>query len=227
MKNFILIGHRGACYYEPENSLRSFKRALKLKCKYLECDVRLTRDKEVVIMHDNKLDRTTNEKGRIKYFTLNELKKFYLDKKEKIPTLQELIDLAENKASLVIELKDCKGIAEKTLEIIKKNKIEDKVIIASFYSSYLKKVKSINSKIKTALLSFKPFLLIRRAKRCRADLIGIYYKFLKKDFIDNVHKNNLKVFAYESAKENLDSKKIKGLIKFGLDGIVLNKPILH
>jgi len=117
--------------------------------------------------------------------------------------LQELIDLAKNKANLVIELKDCKGIAEKTMEIIKKNKIENNVIIASFYPTYLKKIKRINSKIKTALLSFKPSLLVKYAKGCKADLVGVYYRFLNKKIIDKIHKNNMMIFAYESAKENI------------------------
>ncbi len=82
MKNFIVIGHRGACYFEPENTLRSFKKALQLKCKYIECDVRLSEDNQVVIMHDETLDRTTNGKGFVKNYTLKELKKLDAGKKE-------------------------------------------------------------------------------------------------------------------------------------------------
>ena len=89
MKNFFIIGHRGACYYEPENTLRSFKKALKLKCKYIECDVRLTKDNKIVIMHDETVNRTTNGKGSVKDFTLKELKKLNAGKGDKIPTVQE------------------------------------------------------------------------------------------------------------------------------------------
>ncbi|MEK6906957.1 MAG: glycerophosphodiester phosphodiesterase family protein [Nanoarchaeota archaeon] len=226
MKDFMIIGHRGACYYKPENTLSSFKYALKLKCKFLECDVHLTKDKKVVIIHDRTLDRTTNGKGSVSKYTLKELKKFNAGNNEKIPTLQELINLAKNKAKLVIELKKGNGITEKILQIIKKNKIQDNVIIVSFHSSYIKKIKKHNPKIKTALLSIRPLLIIERAKLCNADLIGIYYRFLNKKLIDKIHKHNLKIFAYEGVKENLNKNKIKKLIKLGLDGMALNNPIL-
>lgn len=220
---FILIGHRGACYYKPENTLSSFKKALQLKCPYIECDVHLTKDKKVAIIHDKTLDRTTNGKGLIKNFTLKELKKLDAGNKEKIPTLQELINLIKNKAKIVIELKKSKGIVEKVLQIIKKNKIENNVLIVSFHSSYLRKIKKLNKNIKTGLLSRRSFLIIKRAKLCKVDLIGIYYKFINKKLIEKAHKNNYKIFAYESVRENLSKKQIKKLINLGLDGIALNK----
>ena len=220
---FMIIGHRGACFYEPENTLRSFKKALKLKCKCIECDVHLTKDNKVVVIHDDKVDRTTNGKGLVKDFTLNELKRLDAGKKEKIPTLQEYINLLKNKTYMFIELKKCKNIVEKTLDIIKKNKIEDKVVLLSFYDSYLKKVKRINPKVKTGFLSVKPFLTIRRAKFCKADFIGVYHGFLSKEFIKKCHKNNFKIFAYERVIENLNKTQIKKLINLGLNGIALNK----
>ena len=108
--------------------------------------------------------------------------------------------------------------------MIKKNKIENKVLIVSFHWVYLKKIKKLNENIKTGLLSKKPLLIIKRAKLCKADLMGIYYKFINKEIIDKVHRNNLRIFAYEGVTENLSMKKIKLLIKLGLDGIALNKP---
>jgi len=194
MKDFIIIGHRGACYYEPENTLRSFKKALQLKCDYIECDVHL--------------------------------KKLNAGKKEKIPTLQEYIDLLKNKAYMFIELKKCKNIVEKTLEIINKNKIQDKVVLLSFHASYLRKVKKINNKIKTGLLSVRPLLAIKRAKLYKADFIGVYHGFLTKEFIEKCHKNKFKIFAYVRVVENPPKKYLKNLINLGLDGIALNKPVI-
>ena len=106
----MIIGHRGACYYKPENTLSSFKRALQLKCKFIECDVRLSKDKQVVIMHYKTLERTTNGKGLTSKYTLKELKKLNAGRNEKIPTLQEYINLLKNKAMMVIELKNSKNI---------------------------------------------------------------------------------------------------------------------
>mgnify|MGYP001568243544 CR=1 FL=1 len=226
MNDFILIGHRGACYYKPENTLSSFKYALKLKCPYIECDVRLTKDKQVVIIHDKDLERTTNGYGLVSKFTLKELKKLDAGNNEKIPTLQELINLVKNKAKLVIELKKARNIIKETFKIIKKNKIENKVLIVSFHSSYLRKIKKLNPEIKTGLISRRTLLVIKRAKLCKADLIGIYYRFVDKSLINKIHKNNFRVFAYERVTENLSKNQIKRLINYGLDGIALNKPIL-
>ena len=226
MKDFIIIGHRGACYYEPENTLRSFKKALQLKCDYIECDVHLSKDKKVVIIHDKTLDRTTNGKGLVNDYNLEELKKLNAGKKEKIPTLQEYIDLLKNKAYMFIELKKCKNIVGKTLEIINKNKIQDKVVLLSFHASYLRKVKKINNKIKTGLLSVRPLLAIKRAKLYKADFIGVYHGFLTKEFIEKCHKNKFKIFAYVRVVENPPKKYLKNLINLGLDGIALNKPVI-
>ena len=227
MKNFFIIGHRGACYYEPENTLRSFKKALKLKCKYIECDVRLTKDNKIVIMHDETVNRTTNGKGSVKDFTLKELKKLNAGKGEKIPTLQEYINLLKNKTIMVIEIKKDKDIVKRLIKAIRKNKIEDKILIVSFHPNYLKEIKKHNKNIKTGLLSVRPLLLIKKARRCKADLVSVYHGFLSKKLIKKIHKNNLKIFAYERVKENLSEKNIKKLINLGLDGMALNKPILH
>src|SRR3989344_3635632 len=172
MKDFILIGHRGACYYKPENTISSFKKALQLNCPYLECDVRLTKDSQIIIMHDKTLERTTNGKGSVKDFTLKELKKLDVGNNEKIPLLQELIDLVKNKAKIAIELKGGREIVEKVLQLIKKNKIENNVLIVSFHPYYLKKIKRLNEDIKTGLLLLRPLLMIKRAKFCNADIIG-------------------------------------------------------
>ncbi len=226
MKNFFIIGHRGACYYEPENTLKSFKKALQLKVDCVECDVRLTKDKKVVVIHDKTLERTTNGKGLVENFTLKDLKKLDAGNKQKIPTLQEYINLIKNKAIMCIELKKCKNIVEETLKLIKKNKIEDQVIFLSFYPGYLRKIKNFDKNIKTSFLSIRPLLAIKRARYAKADFLGIYHRFLNKKFIEKCHKNNLKIFAYVSVRENPEKNYLKKLISLGLDGIALNKPII-
>ena len=226
MKDFIIIGHRGACYYEPENTLRSFKKALQLKVDCVECDVRLTKDNQVIVMHDKTLDRTTNGKGFVKNYTLKKIKKLDAGKKEKVPLLQEYINLIKNKAIMCIELKKCKNIVKETLKIIKKNKIQDNVILLSFHTNYLIKIKRFDNKIKTGFLSIKPYLSIKRAKLCKANFIGIYHKFINQNFIKKCHENNLKIFAYVNVNENPPRNYLKKLIDLGLDGMALNKPIL-
>ncbi len=74
-KKVPLVGaHRGASHYYPENTMLSFKKALELGADYVELDVHLTKDEVPVVMHDSKLERTTNGKGNIRDYTIDELK---------------------------------------------------------------------------------------------------------------------------------------------------------
>ena len=101
-----IIGHRGARGLEPENTIRSFQKALELGVDYIECDVHLTKDGHIVLIHDHTLDRTTNETGDVNDYTFEEIRKLDAGKGKKIPTLQELLDLVRGKVKIHIELKD-------------------------------------------------------------------------------------------------------------------------
>lgn len=74
MKNFLVVGHRGASGYEPENPLRSLRRAIELGVDAVEVDVRMCRDGTLMVIHDPTVDRTTNGRGHVKDMTLKELK---------------------------------------------------------------------------------------------------------------------------------------------------------
>ena len=101
----LSIGHRGACVYEPENTLRSFARALELGADMIEFDVHVCASGEAVVIHDAALKRTTNGLGYVKDKTLEELKTLDAGKGEKIPVLEEVFDLVNKRAGLNIELK--------------------------------------------------------------------------------------------------------------------------
>jgi len=101
-----IIGHRGARGLEPENTMRSFRKALELGVDYIECDVHMTKDGHIVLMHDHTVDRTTNASGPVNSFTFDEIRKLDAGEGEIIPTLGELLDLARGKVKLHIELKD-------------------------------------------------------------------------------------------------------------------------
>lgn len=107
----MLMGHRGAKALEPENTLLSIKRALEIGVDAVEIDVHLTKDQEIVVIHDSTVDRTTNRTGPVGSYTLEDIRKLDAGKGEKIPTLVEVIGLTKGKAKLVIELKE-KGTEE-------------------------------------------------------------------------------------------------------------------
>ncbi|MEG1836121.1 MAG: glycerophosphodiester phosphodiesterase family protein, partial [Oscillospiraceae bacterium] len=108
-----ILAHRGASGTAPENSLSAFKKALKDGCDGFEFDIQQTKDGEIVVFHDWTLERTSNGKGNLKEFTLEELKKLDIGswfsdefKGEKIPTLEETLDFIPDDNFINIELKE-------------------------------------------------------------------------------------------------------------------------
>src|ERR671930_261980 len=99
----IVVGHRGCALLEPENTLRAFRRALELGCDYVETDVRFTRDGELILMHDETVDRTTS--GSVADLTFAELRALDAGQGEQVPTLAELLPLLRGRAQILCELK--------------------------------------------------------------------------------------------------------------------------
>lgn len=89
----LCIAHRGAFVEAPENTLKSFKLAMEMGADMIELDVRLTKDRKVVVIHDDTIDRTSNGSGAVRDYTLDELKQFDFGEGEKIPTLEEVFEL--------------------------------------------------------------------------------------------------------------------------------------
>jgi glycerophosphoryl diester phosphodiesterase len=100
----LCIAHRGASGLEPENTLRSFARAVELGATWLELDVQLLGD-HLVVLHDDTVDRTTNGTGRLQDFTLARLRTLDAGVGERIPLLQEVLDLVAGRAGIHVELK--------------------------------------------------------------------------------------------------------------------------
>lgn len=214
----FIIAHRGgAASFYPENTIPAFKKAIQMKADMVELDVHKTKDNKIVVMHDEKVDRTTNGKGFVKDITLKDIKKLN-SKGYKIPTLEEVIKLTRGKIKAVIEIKDYE-MEKDVVNLVKKNKVEDSVIIASFKKDIIKDIKKLDSKIKTGFITFLSVNAISTALKVKADAIICNYKFLFKKVIDNAHKNNLEVIAW-----TVDDKKIaENLIKKGVDGIATNR----
>ena len=179
--------HRGCSQNYPENTLISFEKAAAIpNLVGIELDIQLTKDNEIIVCHDEKVDRTTDGSGYIKDFKLSELKKLKIDKKYEIPTMEEVFDLLANKKSqgfkLNIELKNNKiyydNMEEMILNLADQKGWNQNIIYSSFYTKSLEKIRKFNSKIEIAILD-------RRLSDC-------LYKF--KGSKDNIKANALHPF---------------------------------
>ncbi|AEH25485.1 glycerophosphodiester phosphodiesterase family protein [Pyrococcus yayanosii] len=133
----IVLGHRGYMSRYPENTLLAFQKALEAGADGIELDVWLTRDGNVIIMHDETIDRTSNMRGRQKGMTLEELKKAELGMGQRIPTLEEVFGLLPKNVLVNIELKD-PDAAEKVAGIVRENNPE-RIMISSFHIEALRR----------------------------------------------------------------------------------------
>lgn len=158
----IVVGHRGSSGDAPENTIASFSKAIDDCADMIEADIQMSRDGQIMVIHDKTLERTTNGSGLVKDFTLDELKKYdaggWFDKRyegERIPTLDELIELIKGKAYLNIEIKSKENdhtteIIDKVIEIVEKHDYTNATLFASFNYEYLKYIKTISSDYRCA-----------------------------------------------------------------------------
>lgn len=224
----IKIGHRGASGYEPENTIRSFQKAIGLGVDMIEFDVHICKSGEVVVIHDEKINRTTNGRGRVSEKTLEELKKINIDKGEKIPTLEEVLDFVNRRVKVNIELKG-KKTAKPVYAIIqkyikKRGWTYDDFLISSFDDSKLKAMRRLDPKIKIGLMPKRTKKnLLTTIKKLNAYSVHCSYKsggFLNKNFINLLHKQGIGVFAWTVNKKS-DVERLRAL---GVDGIFSDYP---
>ncbi|MCS7229237.1 MAG: glycerophosphodiester phosphodiesterase family protein [Candidatus Kryptonium sp.] len=224
----LLIAHRGLSAIAPENTLSAFKIALRHKADMIELDVRITKDGTPVVIHDAKVNRTTNGTGKVKDLYLWLLRELDAGswfhpkyKGEKIPTLEEVLELFAKKVPINIEIKSSSlkdRITEKVLAIVFEKQCEDKVLISSFDPRILKKIKKLTNEIPTAFLYHYPvyFNPIKTLKNLGTVALIHNYKFTTPNLVKKIHSAGFKIFVYTVNKP----EDIKRMINFGVDGII-------
>ncbi|MBI3036419.1 hypothetical protein HYY73_01500 [Candidatus Woesearchaeota archaeon] len=220
------IGHRGAAALEPENTLRGFRKAIELGVDYVEFDVHRCKSGELVVIHDETVDRTTNGKGFVADLTLQQLKKLDAGKGETIPTLQEAIDICKGKVKMYIELK-AKELEDDIVAAILENGIVEDVIVKSFFHEYSKKVKEIAAAkklpLKTGILIVgNPVNIVEVAKAAKADFVSSNHYFTDERMAKLVKQAGLGMTVW-----NCDTEyDIQRMLELNVDMIASNRPDL-
>ena len=231
-KNFA---HRGFSGKYPENTMLAFRKAVEEGVDGIELDVQLTKDGEVVIIHDETIDRTTDGKGLVVSYTYDELRKFDASFKFRgqcgfnpIPTLREYFELVKDKNLITnIELKtglnEYFGIEEKVWKLIEEYRLEDRVLISSFNHYSVLRMKSIAPNLKYGLLT--ETWIINAGKYTEDVGVECYHPHFFSMTAENVKElkeHNIEINVYTVNEE----KDIRDMIEKGIDIVIGNYPDL-
>ncbi|KSU61914.1 glycerophosphodiester phosphodiesterase [[Bacillus] enclensis] len=243
------ISHRGASGYAPEHTLPSYELGDQMGGDYIELDLQMTKDGELIAMHDETLDRTTNGTGQVKDHTLEEIKSLdagswfnaaYPEKAKdeynglQVQTLQEVIEHFGKNKNYYIETKSpdvYPGMEEKLLEILKdynltrQNGPSSRVIIQSFSEESLQKVHNLNENIPLVqLLDYKGTATITDEELDHyseyAAGLGMSYKKINQDYVQKVREHDLLIHPYTVN----DKEDMKQLLEWGVTGMFTNYP---
>lgn len=218
----LVIGHKGASAIAPENTLKAFQKAIELHADYVEFDSHLTKDGEIVIIHDADTFSLTGVHGLIRDKTLKEIKKLNAGEGERIPTLQELVAIAKGKIGLQLEIKST-GLLERMVKILRKENLIQNSIVSCFMFDELLKLKEIEPKLKIGFLLpaelARSRIIKRKILKCEKEgfyAIHPHFNTVDKEIVDFAHTNGLKVNVWTVNDRN----SMKKLIQMGVDGII-------
>ena len=221
----LRIGHRGACGYEPENTLRSFNRALQLHVNMIELDVHVCVSGEIVVIHDSKVDRTTNGTGYVADKTLDELRTLDAGKGERIPTLQEVLDLVNRKVKTNIELKGT-GTAKPVFQLLEKHVREfgwsyGDFLISSFDRDELQEFRRLSREFSIGVLVRDiPKDFVEFVEKIGAYSVNVCIESITRELVDDAQRRGIKVFVW--TVDGIDD--IGRMKSLGVDGIFSNYP---
>lgn len=227
-QKLIITAHRGASGWAPENTLAAFKKAIDMGSDYSELDVHLSKDGEVVLLHDSELDRTTDGEGGMWNYTLAELKKLDAGSwfsaefaGEPLPTLREVIRAVKGKMKLNIEIKisgNEPDIAEKVVEIVRAENFIDECMITSFDKAAVVRCKKIAPEIKTGFIfnekNTEDYL------NGSWEILSCKYTVVNQDFVNGARKAGKLIHVWTVNEKDM----MKKIIAFGVDGIITNYP---
>lgn len=227
MKNSepLVIGHRGAMGHETENTLASIQMAMDLGVDMIEIDVFKIKSGEIVVFHDENVERLSNGAGNIEDYYITDLKLLTLEGNHKIPDLQQVLRFIDNKVALNIELKG-DDTADRVnfitdFYINKRGWSPENFVISSFKWDELRRMRELNPTVKIAVLTEEdPLEAIAVAKELNAVAINPNFRTLTQANTEKIQEEGLKVYTW-TVNEPVDIQRMKD---FGVDGIITNYP---
>jgi len=223
-RKLFCFGHRGACGHEPENTIRSVRRALELGADGVEVDVHLA-DGQLMVIHDETLERTTNGHGQVAAKSFSCLRSLDAGMGEKIPTLAEVLEAVNRRAIINIELKG-PGTAVPVAALIaefvsRRGWSYNDFLVSSFDHAQIREVKRLDAKIRIgALISRTPKHLSEFLKNLEPWSLHVSKRCVTRKIVIEAHQRGLKVFVFTVNQP----REIVRMQAMGADGVFSDFP---
>jgi len=188
----LIGGHRGNPAHHPENTMRSFRSAIAAGCDLLECDVHLSSDGRLVVIHDHTLERTTNGTGMVRDHTAAELRRLDAGEGEHIPLLQEVVELAIGKVGLVIEIKQIPiqypGLEEKLVNMLRQLGAVADCAVVSFHHPSIRLLRDMEPSLQLGVLEgARPIDPARLMREAGADVFSPHWGAMDPQLVKDIH----------------------------------------
>ena len=233
----LRIAHRGASGLglAPENTLAAFEQAIQLGVDILEIDVHATRDGQIVVLHDAAIDRTTDGTGLVAELSSEQVRRadagswFGADfTGERVPLLEEVLDLARHRALVLIEIK-ADFITERILQVVGTVVAAEHVVLQSFNPAIVERIKLLAPALPTALLigqlpttpsRVRARRLVQQVLQVGANVLAIWHATLTPPFLEEMRKRGIAVWAWTVDQDII----MRDLAMMGVQGIITNYP---
>jgi glycerophosphoryl diester phosphodiesterase len=192
--SFLTVGHRGVMGVEPENTLRSFRRAEREGVDQVELDLHLSKDGALVVMHDTEVDRTTDGAGLLRDLTLEEIRELDAGLGERVPVFEEVLDAVA--CPIQAEIKDT-AAAQVLAGVLRERGETARVSVLSFHDEALAEIHTLLPEVPTVLVAGEPGPeIVTRAQAVGARLVSLDLRQLNLDTVRRCHDAGIKVMAW-------------------------------
>ena len=230
----LVVAHRGASRYAPENTLAAFRLALDQGARAVECDVRRTRDERLVVIHDATVDRTTDGSGLVSALPLETVRSFDAGRwfgaqyaGERVPLLEDLLRLVRGRALIQVHIKNdpspAAGIEAQVLSELVRCGMEGEALVMSFDPESIRVVRSLRSEVATGILhAARPAEIVASARETGATALCLERTYLDREVVAQARSARLGVCVWTVDHEAA----FKRCQELGVDAVTSNDPLL-